>query len=145
MSGAAQIRYIDDLTIGEAAERTRLVDEAAITAFAEVSDDRNPVHLDEAYAATTQFKGRIAHGMLSGAYISALMATELPGPGSIYLSQSLRFKRPVRIDDEVTIRVEVTGIDPDTARATLATTGRVNGKVVVEGEALVMLPKKPEA
>jgi 3-hydroxybutyryl-CoA dehydratase len=135
---------LDQLTIGRAAERAHVVTDADLRAFADVSGDHNPVHLDEAYAAATPFKGRIAHGMLSGAYISAVIAGELPGPGTIYLSQSMAFKRPVRIGDEVVTRVEVTALDPEKGRVTLATTCLVNGKAVLEGEAVVLAPK-PEA
>jgi 3-hydroxybutyryl-CoA dehydratase len=133
--------FLEDLTLGLSAERAHVVTEADITAFAEVSGDFNPVHMDEAFAATTQFKGRIAHGMLSAAWLSALIAAELPGPGSIYLSQSLRFRRPVRIGDEVACRIEVTAIDAEKARVTLATVCSVGGKPVLEGEALVMAPR----
>jgi len=134
--------FLEDLTLGLSAERTHVVTEADITAFAEVSVDFNPVHMDEAFAATTQFKSRIAHGMLSAAWLSALIAGELPGPGSIYLSQSLRFRRPVRIGDEVVSRIEVTAIDAEKARVTLATVCSVGGKPVLEGEALVMAPRR---
>ncbi|MDH4384868.1 MAG: MaoC family dehydratase, partial [Caulobacter sp.] len=94
--------FLEDLSLGQTAELVRTVDEAAIVAFAQVTGDENPVHLDEAYAATTAFKTRIAHGMLSAAYISAVIGTQLPGPGTIYMQQALRFKRPVKIGDEVT-------------------------------------------
>lgn len=135
--------YFEDLSVGQSAELTRTVDEAAIQAFADVSGDHNPVHLDETFAATTAFKTRIAHGMLSAAYISALIAGKLPGPGAIYLGQTLSFKRPVKIGDEVTVKVEITGLDADKGRATLATTCSVNGKTVLDGEALIMVPRKP--
>jgi len=126
------------LAVGDSAERTFTVGESDIEAFAAVSGDHNPVHLDEAYAATSPFKGRIAHGMLSAAYISAVLAADLPGPGSVYLSQSLNFKRPVRIGDAVTVQVSITGIEPRTRRIVLATVCRVNGKVVLEGVAEVL-------
>lgn len=132
---------LDELEVGRAAERTRTVTPADIAAFAEVSGDRNPVHLDEAFAAGTPFKGVIAHGMLSAAWISAMLAGELPGPGSVYLSQSLSFRRPVRPGDEVVTRVEVTAIDREKGRVTLATTASVAGKTVVEGEAVVLAPR----
>lgn len=134
---------LEDLSVGQAAERAHIVAEADLVAFAEVSGDRNPVHLDEAYARETQFRGRIAHGMLSAAYVSAVLGTQLPGPGAIYLSQSLRFKRPVRIGDEVHTRAEITAIDVDKARVTFATTCAVGGKAVLEGEAMVMVPRRP--
>jgi 3-hydroxybutyryl-CoA dehydratase len=135
--------YLEDLTVGRTAERTHTVVEADIEAFAAVSGDRNPVHLNEAYAAATAFKGRIAHGMLSAAYISAILGMDLPGPGAIYLSQNLVFKRPVRIGDTVLARATVTAIDGDKARVTLKTECLVNGKVVIDGEATVMVPRRP--
>ena len=135
--------YFEDLSVGQSAELTRTVDDKAIQAFAEVSGDHNPVHLDEAFAATTQFKGRIAHGMLSAAYISALIAGKLPGPGAIYLGQTLTFKRPVKIGDEVTVAATITGLDAEKARATLATVCSVAGKVVLDGEATIMVPRRP--
>lgn len=135
--------YFEDLSVGQSAELTRLVDEKAIQGFADVSGDHNPVHLDEAFAATTQFKTRIAHGMLSAAYISALIAGKLPGPGAIYLGQSLSFKRPVKIGDEVTVTATITGLDPDKARVTLSTVCTVGGKTVLDGEALIMAPRRP--
>jgi 3-hydroxybutyryl-CoA dehydratase len=134
--------FLEDLTLGLSAERSHVVTEADIVAFAEVSGDFNPVHMDEAFAATTPFGGRIAHGMLSAAYISALIAGELPGAGTIYMSQSLRFRRPVRIGDEVVTRIEVVAIDAEKARVTLATVCSVGDKPVLEGEALVMAPRR---
>ena len=95
---------LEDLSIGQTAERAHTVSEATIAAFAEVSGDHNPVHLDAAFAAQTPFKERIAHGMLSAAYISAVLGNDLPGPGAIYLSQTLAFRRPVKIGDVVTAR-----------------------------------------
>ena len=132
---------LDELEVGREAVRTRTVTDADIAGFADVSGDHNPVHLDEAFAQTTPFKGRIAHGMLSAAWISALIAGELPGPGTIYLQQSLSFRRPVRPGDEVVVRVAVTAIDREKARVTLATTCTVAGKAVVEGEAVVLAPR----
>jgi 3-hydroxybutyryl-CoA dehydratase len=134
--------YLEDLSIGQTAERSWTVSEAAIHAFAEVSGDANPVHLDEDYAAATQFKGRIAHGMLAGSYISAVIGMQLPGPGTIYLSQALKFRRPVRIGDEVLARVSVVAIDEAKAHVTLSTVCSVHGKSVVEGEALVMVSRR---
>jgi len=128
--------------MGKAAEITRVVGAEDIEAFAEVSGDTNPVHLDEAYARGTTFGGRIAHGMLSAAYISAVLGTTLPGPGAIYLSQSLRFRRPVKIGDAVTARVTVTALDDARAHVTLETVCQVNGKTVVDGEAVVMVPRR---
>jgi 3-hydroxybutyryl-CoA dehydratase len=134
--------FLEDLTVGQNAEASRDVAAADLDAFAAVSGDHNPVHLDEAFAATTQFGGRIAHGMLSASFISALIASELPGPGAIYLSQTLKFLRPVRIGDTVTTRVEVAAIDAAKARVTLTTTCRVGDKTVLTGEAVILAPRK---
>ena len=141
MSGA----FLEDLEVGQSAELTRTVQDGDLAAFAAVTGDDNPVHLDEAYAAATPFKGRIAHGMLSASYISAVMANKLPGPGTIYISQTLSFRRPVRIGDAVTATVKVSAIDAARGRVTLATEARVAGKVVVEGEAVVAPPRRPAA
>jgi 3-hydroxybutyryl-CoA dehydratase len=134
--------YLEDLHLGQSAEISHTVTDADIRGFAEVSGDRNPVHLDEAFAASTPFKSRIAHGMLSGSWISAVLGTQLPGPGAIYLSQSMRFKRPVRIGDQVLCRATVTAIDQAKAQVTLATVCEVKGKPVVEGEAVVLAPRR---
>ncbi|MFZ5671182.1 MAG: MaoC family dehydratase [Pseudomonadota bacterium] len=134
--------FFEDLSVGQSAETTRVVDEAAIQAFADVSGDHNPVHLDEAFAATTPFRTRIAHGMLSAAYISALIAGKLPGPGAIYIGQTLSFRRPVKIGDAVTVTATVTALDPEKARAVLSTVCSVAGKTVLEGEATIMVPRK---
>ena len=141
--GALVGHFLEDLHVGQEASRVHVVSEADLIAFAEVSGDRNPVHLDEAYAKETPFKGRIAHGMLSAAYISAVLGTQLPGPGAIYLSQQMSFKRPVRIGDEVTTRAAVSAIDAERGRVTFATTCTVAGKAVVEGEAVVMVSRRP--
>ena len=133
---------LEDINVGEAAEIAHTVTDADIHAFAAVSGDNNPAHLDDAYAAGTLFKTRIAHGMLSAAYISAVLGTRLPGPGAIYISQTLNFKRPVRIGDEVVTRVTVSAIDTARARVTLATVCEVAGKAVLEGEAVVMAPRR---
>ena len=133
---------LEDLSLGQSAEINHVVTDADIRAFAEVSGDNNPVHLDDAYAAGTPFKTRIAHGMLSAGYISAMLGTRLPGPGAIYISQSMNFKRPVRIGDEVITRATVTAIDAERARVTLATVCEVAGKPVLEGEAVVMVARR---
>lgn len=138
-----QQTFFEDLKVGDAAETSRMVGAGDIEAFAEVSGDHNPVHLDEAYAKTTAFGGRIAHGMLSAAYISAVLGNQLPGPGAIYLSQSLRFRRPVKVGDLVTARVTVSGLDDRRGHATFATVCLVDGRTVVDGEAVVMVPRRP--
>jgi 3-hydroxybutyryl-CoA dehydratase len=130
------------LRVGDRAERTVHVSDATIEAFAAVSGDRNPVHLDAAYAATTPFRGRVAHGMLTAAYFSALIASDLPGPGTIYLGQRLRFTAPVRPGDDVRCEVEVTAWDEGRRRATLATRAWVGDTQVVDGEATVIAPPK---
>lgn len=134
--------FLEDLSVGQSAELVRTVAEADIVAFAAVTGDTNPVHLDADYAATTPFGERIAHGMLSAGYISAVLGTVLPGPGAVYLSQSLAFKRPVKIGVEVTAKVTVTAIDAAKGQVTLATVCQVNGKTVVDGQAVVLVPKK---
>jgi 3-hydroxybutyryl-CoA dehydratase len=134
--------YLEDLQLGQTAQTVHTVTEQDIQRFAEVSGDFNPVHMDAAYAETTPFKGRIAHGMLSAAFISAALGSKLPGPGAIYVSQTLQFKRPVRIGDEVTTTVEVTGIDEKNAHVTLKTTCAIGRKAVVTGEAVVLVARK---
>lgn len=134
--------YFDELSVGQSAEIVRVVGVGDIEAFAAVSGDTNPVHLDDAYARTTTFGERIAHGMLTGAYISAVMGTKLPGPGAVYLTQSLRFRRPVRVGDPVTAKVTVKALDEKRSHVTLATLCQVNGKTVVDGEAVVMVPRR---
>ncbi len=137
-----QGKVFEELSVGEVAEMSFPVTEEVIERFAEISGDDNPVHLDEAFAAKTQFGSRIAHGMLSAGYISAVVGTKLPGYGCIYLSQSLRFRRPVKIGDVVVVTATITGLDPEKARATLETLCTVDGKTVVEGEALLMVPRR---
>ena len=135
--------YFEDLEVGQAAEATHLIEASVIEAFGHAVGDLNPVHFDEAYAATTPFGGRIAHGMLAGGYISALIASALPGPGSIYKSQTLDFLRAVRIGDELVVRVEITALDEAKAQVTLATVCKVGRKAMVRGEALVTAPRRP--
>jgi 3-hydroxybutyryl-CoA dehydratase len=134
--------YFDELSLGQSAETTHVVGERDLEAFAAVSGDTNPVHLDEAYAQGTTFGGRIAHGMLSAAYVSAVLGVKLPGPGAIYLSQSLRFRRPVRIGDEVTARVTIKALEAKRGQVTLETVCLVGGKTVMDGEAVVMAPQR---
>ena len=137
--------FLEDLSVGQSAELTRTVAEGDLAAFAEVTGDTNPVHLDAAYAAGTTFKERIAHGMLSAGYISAVIGTKLPGPGAIYVAQSLRFRRPVKIGDAVTATATVSAIDTAKARVTLTTVCTVGGKAVLEGEAEIMVPRRTAA
>jgi 3-hydroxybutyryl-CoA dehydratase len=135
--------YLEELEVGQSAELRRTVAEGDLAAFAAVTGDDNPLHLDAAYAETTPFKGRIAHGMLSAGYISAVLGTRLPGPGAVYVSQTLSFRRPVRIGDEVTAEAKVAAIDAARGRVTFETRCVVGGKTVVEGEAVVIVPRRP--
>ncbi len=131
----------DEISIGQTATYSRLIGEKEILLFAAASGDVNPVHLDAEFAAGTMFKERIAHGMMSGAIISAAIALELPGPGSIYLEQSLRFRLPVKIGDELTARLEVTGKREDRRWVTLdCVVTNQHGKTVTSGTAEVMPP-----
>lgn len=140
---AAKGVFFEDLSVGQEASLSNTVSEANIVAFAEISGDRNPVHLDADYAATTMFKERIAHGMLSAAYISAVFGMKLPGPGAIYMSQTLKFKAPVKIGDTVVTTVKVAELMPEKRRARFECVCTVNDKPVVEGEAMLMVPACP--
>lgn len=132
----------EDLELGMEASFAKTVTEADIQAFADVTGDRNPVHLDEVYAGKTMFKGRIAHGMLTAGLISAVFGMELPGPGAIYVSQTLNFRAPVRIGDRAIAKVKVVELIPGKHRARFDCTCQVGDKVVLEGEAILMVPKK---
>ncbi len=133
---------LEELSVGMTAEKQVVVTEARIALFAEASDDFNPVHTDEAYAAKTAYRGRIAHGLLSASFGSAVVGTILPGAGAIYLSQTLAFHKPVRIDDVVTARVTVAAIDPESARVTLSCPGFVGEDLIMDGEAIVRVPRR---
>lgn len=133
---------IEDLSVGMESSLSKTVTEADIVAFAEVSGDRNPVHLDADYAAKTMFKERIAHGMLSAAYISAVFGMQMPGPGAIYMSQTLAFKAPVKIGDTVVTTVKVAEVIAEKKRARFECVCAVNGKPVLTGEAVLMVPSR---
>lgn len=140
--------YFEDLAIGMSETLQRTVTDAAIRAFAEVSGDRNPIHLDDAYAANTLFKSRIAHGIFTASLISAVLGMRLPGPGVIYFSQTLNFRGPVKIGDVVHVRLEIAELMPEKFRARIACTCTVAGEVVLDGEAWVKVPSrlpKPDA
>jgi len=128
---------IEDLSVGMTASFAKTITEADIALFASASGDNNAIHINEEFAQRTKFKGRIAHGMLTASIISAAIAGRLPGPGTIYLSQNLRFKAAVRPGDTVNATVTIDAIDPVKARVSLATTCTVAGQVVLQGEALV--------
>ena len=131
---------IEDLEIGMVRSLTKEVTDLDIELFAQVSTDRNPVHLDDAYAMDTIFGGRIAHGMLTAGLVSAVIGEQLPGHGTVYLGHSLKFLAPVRPGDVVTAEVEVLEIDYSRRRVTLDTRCLVNGKPVLKGEATVLAP-----
>jgi 3-hydroxybutyryl-CoA dehydratase len=135
--------YLEDMSVGMTEVYTRTVTEADIVLFCGISGDSNPVHLDHEFAKTTMFKGRIAHGMLTASFISTVLGTKLPGPGCVYISQNLRFKAPVRIGDTVKARVTVTAVDRDRARITVATVCHVGDTQVIDGEATLMVMRRP--
>ena len=131
------------IELGDRASLSKSFSAGDVRQFSEISGDRNPVHLDAAYAAKTRFGRPIAHGMLVAGLISAVLGTELPGPGSIYLSQTLQFRAPVYIDDTVTAMVEVTAIRPDKPIVSLKTVcTNQSGQVVLEGEAVLLVPNR---
>jgi 3-hydroxybutyryl-CoA dehydratase len=134
--------HFEDLELGMEASFAKAVSAADVLSFAEVTGDRNPVHLDADYAAKTIFKEPIAHGMLTAGYISAVFGIEMPGPGAIYVSQTLNFRAPVRIGDRVIAKVRVVELYPAKRRARFECTCTVDGKVVLEGEAVLMVPTR---
>lgn len=133
---------IEDIEIGMVRHLQKQVTDRDIQMFAEVSTDRNPVHLDEDYAQDTIFAGRIAHGMLTAGLVSAVIGEQLPGHGTVYLGQTLKFLGPVRPGDVVRAEVEVTAIDHAKRRVTMETRCLVNGKKVLVGEATVLAPSR---
>ena len=137
--------HIDQIEVGLSRSRTKTITDRDIELFAEVSTDHNPVHLDDDYAKATMFKGRIAHGMLTAALISAVIGEELPGHGTIYMGQSLKFLAPVRPGDVATATVTVSAMVPEKRRVTLDCEVVVGDKVVIKGEALVLAPSRDAA
>ena len=136
-------KSIDQFNIGDSAEFTKTITEYDVYQYAGVTGDFNPAHIDEVYAKETFFKRRIAHGMLAGGLISAVLGTSLPGPGSVYLRQELNFTAPVYFGDTVTAKVEIVDINTGKKRITLKTTcTNQDDKVVVDGEAVISLPRK---
>lgn len=136
--------YFEDLSVGMTEVMSKTVTEADIVLFAGVTGDTNPVHLDQRFAETTLFKGRIAHGILAAGLISAVFGTKLPGPGCIYVGQDLRFKAPVKIGDTMLARVTVKELVPAKKRVVFDTVCTVDGKVVVDGEATLMVSSRAE-
>lgn len=135
--------FFEDLELGMEASFAKTVTEADIVGFADVTGDKNPVHLDAEFAGRTIFKERIAHGMLTASYISAVFGMELPGPGAIYVSQTLNFKGPVRIGDEVVAKVKVVELFAAKRRARFECVCSVRGKSVLDGEAILMVSPRP--
>jgi len=131
---------IDEMEVGQTASMSKTVTEADIVMFAGVTGDFNPAHIDAEYAASSMFKERIAHGMLSAGFISATLAMKLPGPGTIYLGQQLKFKAPVLINDTVKTVVTIKSIDEKRKIVVLDTTCSVAGKTVLAGDATMMKP-----
>ncbi len=135
--------YLEDLSVGMSAVFSKTVTEADILMFAAVSGDTNPVHIDQDFAASSMFKGRIAHGMLSASLLSTVFGTKLPGPGCIYLSQDLRFKAPVRLGETVVARATVTEIVQEKRRVKFTCECKVGDTVAIEGEATLMVNRRP--
>ena len=131
---------LDEIEVGMSASVTKTITDADVRDFADLSGDHNPVHLDEGYAQQSRYKRRIAHGLLSSSFFSALFGTELPGQGCVYASQSLRFKRPVYINDIVVATVTVTGIDKARKTVRFSTICTVNNKKVIDGSAEIFIP-----
>ena len=134
--------FFEDLSVGQTASFGKTITEADIVLFAAVTGDTNPMHLNADYAKGSIFGERIAHGMLAAGLITKVLGTQLPGPGTIYLSQSLKFRAPVRIGQTVTATVEVVALHPERHRATLHTLCVVEGEPVLEGEAYVSVPAR---
>jgi len=137
--------FLEDLKVGQSAMFGRTVTDADIVAFAGVSGDTNPIHLHDGFARTTRFGQRIAHGMLSGSYISTVIGTKLPGPGAVYISQTMNFMAPVIIGDTITAIATITAIDQQRRRVTLKTQCVNGDKVVIDGEATVLVPRRDAA
>lgn len=139
-----QTLYFEDLSLGMTEVYSKTVRSSDVVGFAEITGDRNPIHLSEHFAAKTPFKGRIAHGLYTASLISAVIGTRLPGPGAIYISQTLKFLAPVKIGDTVDAIVEVTELNAERQRAKLACRCTVGDTTVLEGEAVVKVPRRGE-
>nr|WP_321462713.1 MaoC family dehydratase [uncultured Cohaesibacter sp.] len=140
-----QTVYYEDMQIGQKESFTHEVTESDISAFANLTGDHNPVHVDKAYGEASRFGGNIAHGLYTASLFSAILGMRLPGPGAIYISQSLQFKAPVRPGDAVTISATVREKNDKGRRVTLDCSAEVDGLVVLSGEATVMAVKKPQS
>jgi 3-hydroxybutyryl-CoA dehydratase len=137
-----QTLYFEDLALAMTERLSKTVAASDVVGFAEVTGDRNPIHLSEHFAAKTPFGTRIAHGLYTASLISAVLGTRLPGPGAIYISQTLHFRAPVKIGDTVEVNVEVAELMAEKFRARLACTCSVEGEIVLDGEAWVKVPSR---
>ncbi|QBC42339.1 MaoC family dehydratase [Iodobacter fluviatilis] len=135
---------MEDLALGLSAEYRKTITETDVVLFAGISGDNNPMHIDEEYAVKTRFEGRIAHGMLSASLISTVIGTRLPGAGAIYMGQNLKFLKPVKIGDTVTALVTVLELFQEKQRVRLMTECWVRGEKVIDGDALVWVPRRPQ-
>lgn len=134
--------YFEDLSVGMTEVFRKTIDSSDVVGFAEVTGDRNPIHLSEHFAAKTPFGTRIAHGLYTASLISAVLGTRLPGPGAVYISQTLNFRAPVKIGDTVEVKVIVVELVPEKTRARLACACSVDDEVVLDGEAWVKVPSR---
>ena len=137
-----QTLYFEDLSLGMTEAYSKTVKSSDVIGFAEITGDRNPIHLSEHFAAKTPFKGRIAHGLYTASLISAVIGTRLPGPGAIYISQTLKFLAPVKIGDTVKAIVEVIELNAQKQRAILSCQCKIGDTLVLEGEAVVKVPRR---
>jgi len=137
---ALRILYFEDLSVGMTETLSKTIASSDVVGFAQLTGDRNPIHLSEHFAAKTQFGKRIAHGLYTASLISAVLGTRLPGPGAIYISQTLNFRAPVRIGDQVDVTVTVAELIPSRQRARLACSCKVGDEIVLDGEAWVKVP-----
>jgi 3-hydroxybutyryl-CoA dehydratase len=134
--------FFEDLSVGMAERLKKTVAASDVVGFAQLTGDRNPIHLSEHFAAKTTFRTRIAHGLYTASLISAVLGTRLPGPGAVYISQTLNFRAPVKIGDTVVVTVTVAELIPEKCRARLACRCEVGGEVVLDGEAWVKVPSE---
>ena len=137
-----RVLHFEDLEVGLSERLSKTISSSDVVGFAEITGDRNPIHLSEHFAARTPFGTRIAHGLYTAGLISAVLGTRLPGPGAVYISQTLNFRAPVKIGDTVDVDVRVAELIPERSRARLVCTCTVAGEVVLDGEALVKVPRR---
>ena len=131
---------IEEISVGDSAEITKRMSLEMVSAFAGISEDFNPVHLDAEYASKSRYKAQIIHGLMASSLFSGLFGTQLPGEGCVYKSHNIRFKRPIYVGDEVTAKVEVVNVDIDKKVISFATRCLVNGKVMIDGESEIFVP-----